>query len=272
MAKLPQDMRLEVEKQIEDGQIEQGFRPYLGMSSIGASCARQLWYGFRLCTHKSIQPRVSRLFQRGHKEEPIIQADLRSIGIIHHSDQLEVVDCHGHCKGHIDDILEKIPDAPKTPHLGEYKTHNDKSFKDLAKKGMRLSKPVHYAQMICYMYKLKLKRGLYIAVNKNDDSRYYERIAEDTDKAESLLRRADDIIGTELPPERIGNSTWYECKWCDYYMICHFGEESLKNCRTCKFCDIHDEGKWKCTGHKIWLSFEQQQLGCHRHKYLEGLR
>ena len=271
MAQLPIDTRLKVEIAIEDEVVIQEFRPYLGISSIADSCARKLWYGFRLCKKRSISARLNRLFQRGHREESIIQADFRKIGIIHHSDQKEVVTGQGHIRGHIDDILENVPDAPKTPHLGEYKTHNNKSFTDLKKKGVRLSKPVHYGQMVCYMDALKLKRGLYVAVNKDNDERYYERISADPAKAKELILRGMDIISSEIPMPKIGNATWYECKWGDYYGICHNGETPLKNCRTCKYGDIIPEGKWECSGHKIELSFEQQQLGCSKHKYLEGL-
>lgn len=272
MAQLPIDSRLKVEQAIEDGVIVQDFRPYLGISSIGEKCARKLWYNFRLCKKSNITQRQHRLFQRGHREETIIQEDFRRIGIHHHSDQLEVVFGHGHIRGHIDDLLDGIPDAPKTTHLGEYKTHNDKSFKDLKKKGVRLSKPVHYAQMNCYMYLLKLTRGLYVAVNKNNDQRHYERISCDVDKAKELLQKGVDIISTETPPTKSGNSTWFECKWCNYYEICHFGEIPLKNCRTCQYGDICDEGKWECSGLKIELSFEQQQIGCSRYSLLKTLR
>lgn len=274
MALLPIDTRLKIEQQIEDGEIGQGFRSYLGMSSLATPCRRELWYGFRLCAKKQVTPRVNRLFGRGHNEEPIIQNDLRKAGVIclvDPNNQPEFVGGNGHMKGHPDDKLLNLPDAPKTPHLGEYKTHNDKSFKALLKQGVKKSKPVHYGQMIVYMYKWKLTRGLYIAVNKNDDARYYERISADTEYAQWLLKKGVDIISTEFPPEKIGGSTWFECKWCDYYQICHFGEAPLKNCRTCKYCDIHDEGKWKCSGYGIWLSFEQQQLGCKKHSYMKGL-
>lgn len=275
MAILPVDTRLEVEKSIEDGMIIQDFRPYLGMSSLAEKCARKLWYGFRMCKHKEITPRVARLFQRGHKEEPIIQADLRAQGVICTVDpnnQPEFTHGNGHIKGHPDDKLLNLPDAPKTPHLGEYKTHNDKSFKDVVKRGVKLSKPVHFGQMNVYMYKWKLSRGLYVAVNKNDDARYYERVACDPESAKFLLNRGVDIISTEIPPERMAGPTFYECKWCDYYEICHYGEVPLKNCRTCQYCDICDDGKWECSGLKIELSFGQQKIGCDRYKLLKTLR
>lgn len=274
MALLPIDTRLEVEKQIEDGFIIQKPRPYLGMSTLAEPCSRKLWYGFRMCEEIKIKPRINRLFGRGHKEEPIIQNDLRKIGIVclvDPNNQPKFVDGNGHIEGHPDDRLQNVPDAPKTDHLGEYKTHNDKSFKSLKNKGLKKSKPVHYGQMIVYMYKWKLTRGLYVAVNKNDDERYYERISCDNDYAKELLQKGLDIISSEIPFPKIGNPTYYECKFCDYYELCHYGKKPLKNCRTCKFADILDEGKWACSGHKMELSFQQQQIGCGRHKYMIGL-
>lgn len=274
MALLPVDTRLKIEQQIEDGLIIQKPRKYLGMSSLAEKCSRKLWYGFRLCGHKKIKPQLNRLFGRGHAEEPIIQNDLRRAGIIclvDPNNQPEFTHGNGHIKGHPDDRLMNVPDAPKTDHLGEYKTHNEKSFKDLKKKGLRLSKPVHAGQMDSYMYKWKLTRGLYIAVNKNNDHRYYERISIDIFNAKMLLQKGVDIVTSEIPPAKIGDARWFECKWCDYYEICQYGEQPLMNCRTCRFADMHDEGVWKCSGHKIELSFGQQQLGCHRHKYMNGL-
>lgn len=272
MALLPTDTRTKTEQLIEDVVVYQEPRPYLGISAIAIKCPRELWYAFRLVSLVSHSSRMERLFQRGHREEKIIQADLRKIGIHHHSDQFEVTYGNGHIKGHIDDLLENVPDAPKTTHLGEYKTHNDKSFKDLKTKGVGCSKPVHYGQMICYMHLLKLKRGFYIGVNKNDDERHYERISDNPQKAKFYLDRGVDIISTETPPARIGGSTWHECKWCDHYQVCQFNAKPLKNCRTCKFADIIDDGTWYCSGYKLILHFSLQKMGCEKHRWMEGLK
>jgi len=274
MAQLPIDTRSKTEQLIEDRSYSGDLRPYLGISGIADNCARKLWYGFRWVKREEIKARLHRLFQRGHREEEIIQADLRSIGVICHvspDNQPEVVAGNGHIKGHLDDLLDNLPDAPKTRHLGEYKTHNDKSFKAVKKDGVIKSKPVHYGQMICYMFLKDLTRGLYVAVNKNDDERYYERIEENPDKAQELLRRGFSIISDETPPPRIGKASWFECKWCSYYEICHFGETPLRNCRTCKWADIHDAGEWKCSGYKLLLTTQQQRLGCDKHKFLTSL-
>lgn len=276
MALMPVDTRLKIERVIEDGTLTGGdIRGYLGISSIGDPCARKLWYSFRLCFIEKLTPRQIRLFARGHREEPIIKADLRKVGVICQVDennQPEVVCGYGHIKGHVDDILENVPDAPKTLHLGEYKTANDKSFKDMVKNGLKRSKPVYYDQMVCYMKLLKLTRGLFIMVNKNDDARYYERISEDTKRADFLIQRGIDIISSEIPLPKMAGPDWFACKWCGAYEICHFGEKPIQTCRTCKYVAIVNDGKWECDldGGKE-LTLPEQLLGCKHYKMFECL-
>lgn len=272
MTQIPADTRLKVEQEMEDGLIFSDPRPYLGMSAIGAKCARQLWYSFRFCSNEGITKRLNRLFARGHREEPIIVADLRLIGVEHHSDQKEMIDGHGHIKGHCDGILENVPDAPKTPHLSEFKTANDKKFKEMKKKGLKEANPVYYAQMITYMRQLGLKRGLFIMVNKNDDSRYYERVYEDKGKADELMVRAIDVISTENPPARINqSSTWFECKWCDHHSVCHMGIAPNVTCRSCESCDIENDGKWSCSKLGWELEYKMQMSACKMYELLSTL-
>ncbi len=275
MALLPKDMRLKIEQIIEDRRIQSDLRGYLGLSGIGDPCARKLWYAFRLCFREEFVSRQERLFSRGHNEEPIIQRDLKRAGVICHVDpdnQPEVIAGNGHIKGHMDDILTNVPDAPKTKHLGEYKTANDRNFKEMQKKGVKVSKPIYYDQMQCYMHLLKLTRALFIMVNKNDDSRYYERVSLDKDRAEFLLKRGFDIISTEIPPAREWGPDWYACKWCAAYEICHFGEEPIQSCRTCKNVAICNEGKWECDLHGMELAFKQQVLSCSKFDRFDILR
>ena len=264
--------KLKIAQMIEDVEIIQGHRAYLGVSQIGETCERKLRYSFRCVKQRSVTARVARLLQRGHNEEPIIIADLKKIGINVHSDQKEVVAGHGHIKGHIDGIAENVPDAPKTPHLLELKTANDKSFKDVSAKGIQQSKPIHFYQMVIYMYLLGLKRGLYIIVNKNNDERYYERIKEEPALAKSKL---DDgvrkVIGVDAPMDKRYKPAWYECKWCDYYEICHFDGKIKQHCRTCSHCSIKNNGVFKCITKNLKLTFTQQMQGCDEYKKLVGV-
>ncbi|MCP3685784.1 MAG: hypothetical protein GY861_24310 [bacterium] len=271
MVLIPTSTKLKVEQMIEGATVEPDIRGYLGISSLASECERKLWYGFRICATEILTPRMKRLFSRGHREEPIIVKDLQSIGIIHHSDQKEVIFANGHGKGHCDGILENVPDAPKTPHLSEFKTANDKNFKKIKKEGIHSVYPVYTGQADCYSHLLDLKRTLFVVVNKNDDERYYERYHNDPKRAVELIDRGVDIISSELPPEKRWNSKWYKCKWCKYYEVCHMGMPVKKTCRSCQACDIHDHGKWRCSRYDIELTLMQQLLGCNKYILLTGL-
>lgn len=263
MSELTGDFRLKIEKQIEDHHFESTHREYLGFSILGHECWRKLWYDFR-CVKKTFHSaRQKRLFSRGHREEPIIITDLAKAGVVVHSDQKEVVICQGHCKGHCDGIAENVPDAPKTPHLLELKTCNDKHFKQLKKKNLKKTFPVYYAQMVGYMSELFLTRGLFIVVNKNTDERYYERIKENPSLARDLRQKAWAIISSEIPLPRINASpSYFQCNWCDYKDICHHEHYVEENCRTCSGGDICDNGKWECSFFGTEIFFEKQMKGC----------
>ena len=273
MTIIPQSIiRLKTEMLIEDPPIKQVTRPYIGISGIGNECPRALWYGFRWVAMREFVPRVQRLLTRGHREEPIIIADLKAIGCVVSGRQKTIITGEGHIKGHTDGIIENVPDAPKTPHLLELKTANDSNFKKIVKQGVEKAKPEYYAQCQCYMDKLNLKRALFIVVNKNTDARYYERIHLNKKVAQFYFDRAMDIITTEIPPDKIGASTWFACKWCDYYDVCQFDGPISKNCRTCKSLDLHPKGRWRCSLRKEPRGVKRQREGCSMWEKMEGLK
>lgn len=251
-------------------------RYYIGLSGLGGSCIRALWFTFRWAAKGELPGRTNRIFRTGHLAEETMVEDLRSIGIKCWNvldDQDEFVDLHGYSKGHPDGYAKNIPGAEKTDHLLEFKTMNDKAFKDVVKKGVKESKPVYYAQMCLYMYKKRLTRALFMAVNKNDSSYYTERVHANNSFAKELLRKGESILFSEdfNDFERIGNNTpeWYECRWCNYSEIC-FGEKSLveKNCRTCNHCDLIGEGKFSCNIREKELNLKEQEEGCQVHDFM----
>jgi len=262
------DNRLKIEKTIEDKKVTAERRRYLGISKIGHYCKRNIWYTFRLfLPAEELTARQVRLFQRGHNEEEIILHDLKEAGVKIISTQNEIVACSGHIKGHCDAILGNLPDAPKTEHLGEFKTSATKYFEILIKEqSVKKAFPSHFDQMQGYMHKLKLKRALYVCVNKEDDRRYYERIEYDKAYAEAIFAKGEEIVLAEQPPERIGDSRFFKCgpKWCEYREICHFEETETidKNCRTCRNIEVHDKGRWYCKKKKEFRSFKNQCKGC----------
>lgn len=247
-------------------------RPHLGGSLIGRDCDRQLWYIFRWCLTVMHEGRILRLFERGHNEENIFIKELKSIGVTVHDfdprtgSQFTISDCNGHFGGSVDSILTGLIEAPKTPHVGEYKTHSEKSFKDVSSKGVEKSKPEHYAQMQVYMRKLDLKRAYYLAVNKNNDDLYQERIRIDAKFADNLIAKADRIIFSKNPPPTNRTPDFYKCKWCEFYKVCHFKKMPDRNCRTCVYSSPVDDGQWHCQRHNkiIPLKNQKQHHPCHR--------
>jgi len=263
-------------------------RPYLGASIIGHSCERYLWFNFRGCCKENFDGRMYRLFETGDMEEFRFCKDLREIGCeVHEFDeegnQFSVLALGGHFSGHMDGCALGIPEAPVTWHVLEVKTHNAKSFAKLQKEGVKKSKPQHYAQMMVYMRLSGMTRALYLVKNKDTEELYSERVRYDKTEAESLIARAERIIKSNSPPERISTrEDWYECGWCPAHAICWgdpvgpaFPVPSI-SCRQCCHATpiIHDNetlAPWVCEKHKRGLSVCDQAKACDDHLVLPGL-
>ena len=246
-------------------------RLHLGGSMLGHPCDRWLWLSFRWAVREKFPGRIKRLFRRGNNEEDIITADLKAIGIkITNTGKDQIfLDMGSHVGGSVDGIIESgVPGAEKTRHIAEYKTHALKSFDDLEKKGVKVSKPMHWAQMQVYMLGTKIERALYIAVCKNDDNIYTERVKFDEEAATNLLARGHRIATTERIPAPIStDASWYECKFCPAHSFC-FDRQLTQhvNCRTCAHATPEDDGTWSCAR---WdsknIPGDFQKIGCDSH-------
>ncbi len=254
-----------------------GFRRHLGASLIGKECERALWYDFRWTTRARFAGRILRLFETGNREEERLVRNLRRTGATVMEVDPETgrqfrVEAHGgHFGGSLDGVAINLLEAPKTWHVIEFKTHSNKSFNDLAAKKVRASKPQHFAQMQIYMHLMSIARAMYLAVNKDTDDLYVERVEADQGFAANLLEKAKRIIFTASVPTRISEDpSWYQCRLCDHAPLCHGGAAAEVNCRTC----LHAtpvEGGWHCARHQKGLSDADQGIGCEHHLYLPPL-
>lgn len=232
------------------------FRSHLGASIIGHNCERYLWYSFRNSLETQYHPRLLRLFERGQLEEDRFIGWLRAAGIeVHEKDpdtgeQFKVIAVDGHFGGSMDGCAHKVPPSEKW-HVLEMKTHNDKSFKQLQKKGVEISMPMHYSQMCIYMHLTGMERALYLAINKNDDDIYVERIKKNPGHSKNLLAKAERVIYSESPLAKMSEKAdYFECKWCDYQYLCHGEMFPAINCRTCLHSTPEKDGTWSCAGGK----------------------
>lgn len=263
-------------------------RGYLGASIIGHHCSRYLWYCFRQLTRENVDGRIYRLFDRGDVEEPRMVDDLRSIGCeVHEIDprtgqQFEVSALGGHFSGHMDGCALGIPEAPKTWHVLEFKTHSAKSFRDLEKSGVKASKGQHYGQMQAYMGLTGMTRALYMAVNKDTEELYCERVRFDKAYFDSLMTLASSIISGSSIPARISERPdYYQCRWCSAKEICHATtkespacKSSGVSCRQCCFAvpeTSESDARWTCSKLGKALSTEDQDRACDLLLYAPGV-
>jgi len=257
-------------------------RPYLGMSGVGASCRRKLWYNFRWASGDGeITPETQRIFERGDWEEMRVLRDLRNIGVevymmkdgakvypegIREEYQEEVKHFTGHSLGHIDGRVINVPGAELTEHLLEIKTMKAEKFKDYIKNGF-LNFPEYEMQIQLYMGYLGLKRCLYIVCNKNTEERSYERYKFDEGIFEEGKNKILTIISTDDPldlPRISDKPDYYLCSFCQHRQLCFGYRGPEKNCRTCVNVELHDDGIWKCSEDKTATAIpvKIQRTGC----------
>lgn len=246
-------------------------RPYMGISSIGHVCDRWLWLQFRWAVIESFPGRMLRLFERGQREEAIMASELRSIGIVLHNTENDQVEVSLGCwvKGHLDGLIDSgVPAAPKTPHVWECKTFNKKNFDELEHLGVKEAKPMHWAQMQCYMLACKLTRALYTAICKDDDRIYAERVRIDSEAAEALVRRGQSIALEDHIPAPISmRPEWYQCKCCAGWDFCHGSRCTAEvNCRTCAHFSANRDEQCTCAFYgNAFIPLEAQYIGCQNH-------
>lgn len=261
-------------------------RPYLGMSAIGAECARQLWYQFRWTGLADFDAPTLKRFADGHATEAVIIARLKAV------DQLEVhdvgpdgeqfgfTDLGEHFRGHMDGVVLGLLQAPKTWHVLEVKATADKKLAELRKavrdvgekQALRTWNPTYYAQAVLYMHYAGLDRHYLVASTPGGRDWYSVRTDADPIEALRLIERAKAIITSDTPPTRIGGPDFYLCRWCERSAICHEGAAADRNCRTCLHATAELDGGWSCAR---WPGLEPdaelQAAGCPHHRFLPGL-
>lgn len=254
------------------------FRSHMGASLIGGECARAIWYGWRWVTKPKFPGRILRLFNRGHLEEARFISLLLMIGVqVYQQDaqgnQYRISHAEGHFGGSGDGVGIGIPDIDAlTAALLEFKTHGDKSFKELVAKGVREAKREHYVQMQVYMRKMGLAVGLYGAVNKNDDALHLEIIVLDPDFADQYLERGLKLVLMDEPPDKLNQSPgFWKCRFCDHRPVCHLNAEPELNCRTCLYSRPIQEGQWVCLKYDQVIPKELALTGCKDYERHSGI-
>jgi hypothetical protein len=263
---------------------ESGRRSHYGFSGAGEPCDRALWLRWRWMNEpefarkaenltlqqKLDAARMTRLVNRGHLEEARFMALLELLGV-HVAEPVDGQDrvsaLHGHAGSALDATMFNTPCIPNEWQLGEFKTMNDKHFKELLVKGVRVKKPEHFVQMQLCMLTRGIHKTLYMVVNKNDDTIYTEVVLFDEVFAQNAHTRMHRIIYADAAPPKIhGDPSWHQCKFCDCHALCHL--KTYKPERSCRSCvaatPCADKAKWHCNApaHYGELPDELIRVGC----------
>jgi hypothetical protein len=198
-------------------------RPHMGVSQLGKADEAEIWLAFRWAFQPFFSGRILRLFRRGHREEETVVADLIAAGM----DVRETgwsqrkLNFGAHVEGSCDGIIMSgVPEAPKKPHLLEIKTISKSRFATLNKEGLEKSNPEYWVQVQCYMNGTGIDRCLFIAVCKDNDEIYTERVKYDAAVARYYIERGQRIaLADRIPDRAINNPSDWRGKYSDYYAV-----------------------------------------------------
>lgn len=206
-------------------------RDYLGGSRVGEPCARKLVYEV---THapkdRDFDAGILRVFDAGHQFEALSIRWLRLAGFDLRDRGTDGVQfgfsaAGGRLRGHADGVIVAGPDVGiRWPSLWEHKALGQKSWNDVVKRGLRLSKPIYFAQVQLYMAYLRLEVALLTALNRDTLALHHEAVPFDAGEAQRLSDHAVEILRAaeagELPPRIAQAADFFLCRLCPYATRC----------------------------------------------------
>ena len=241
----------------------------IGASGIGEECVRSIWYDWRGAYNDTPDGRILRLFKTGYIQEDRVVQDLKDAGLeVWELDpetgkQWTYTAADGHFVCKTDGTVRGVPGAEKTPHILEIKSSNVNGFKELEKRGVKEAKPQHYYQMHAGMWLSGLTRALYVAVCKDNEKFYIERIERDEATIEEIKEKLNKLTSMMSPPPRIAEKEGdWRCKFCDAKDVCWGKAAPIQNCRTCQHAAIKNEGGWFCEKFAQEIPYKNQLKGC----------
>ena len=213
---------------------QQPARDYLGASRLGAACERALQFEYAKAPvdhGRDTEGRMLRIFERGHVMEDCMVAWLRDAGFDLRTrkadgEQFGFSVADGRLRGHVDGVFVGGPEGFAYPALWECKCLGNKSWSDLEKKGLAISKPVYAAQVAIYQAYLELHEhpAIFTALNADTMEIYTELVPFDAALAQRMSDRAVKVITVteagELLPRAVHDSTHFECRMCAWQDRC----------------------------------------------------
>jgi hypothetical protein len=202
-------------------------RGYLGASSIGSECLRQVQYDWMCDQQNPLQTRDR--FSRGHFLEQLSYDHFRRAKFeFAEKDRLKFEALDGMLKGHADGIFVAGPKVADVayPCLWEHKGLGAKGFKTIERDGLRKAYPQYAVQIGLYQHFLGVDVHPAILTVTNADSceRLHILVPYDVEFAHTWIQRAEIIIAAtragELLPRFTEDPNHYRCRFCGHKARC----------------------------------------------------
>lgn len=209
-------------------------RTYLGASSIGATCERQVQYEFMGVPYDEgwrRDPRILRIFQRGHVFESmaalwLADAGFRLTQTAQSGGPIGFKVANGDYAGHVDRVVTggPLPDIAY-PFIWECKGLGSKGWKKISEKGVAKGSPQYADQISQYQSYLGLTNpALFFAINADTMQLHMEFVPFDKVRAQKASDRAVAIIldsrAGAMRPRCTNDPEFYECKSCAFRQRC----------------------------------------------------
>ena len=223
-----------VDVAMQQARASQAERQYLGASRLGVACERALQFEYARASidhGRDIPGRMLRIFERGHVMEDCMVGWLRDAGFDLRTrkadaEQFGFSVADGRLQGHVDGVFVGGPEGFAYPALWECKCLGNKSWSDLEKKGLAISKPVYAAQVAIYQAYLELHEhpAIFTALNADTMEIYTELVPFDAALAQRMSDRAAKVITAteagDLLPRTFHDPTHFECRMCGWQDRC----------------------------------------------------
>jgi hypothetical protein len=240
-ASLSEKINLLIDKALTAEHSQQTARDYLGGSRLGVSCNRALQFEYTDTPKDEDQNftgRTLKIFQAGHVFEELMVKWLRLGGVDliankPNGDQFGFTVADDKFKGHIDGVVISAPEdlGFTFPMLFECKSLNNKSWKEIEKKGLAIAQPIYAAQIAIYQAYMEStiegickNPALFTAINKDTAEIHFELIPFDQELAQKMSDKAVMILRAteahELLPRITNDSSYFECKFCPWQKHC----------------------------------------------------
>ena len=153
-------------------------------------------------------------------------------------------------------------------------------FFEFKRRGLKKWNYTYYVQLQIYMHevdlmlldltkgKMGIERGIITVVGTDTDEIATQILKRDDSVYEQEVARAERIIASKLPPEKITETRFdaSECRFCSFQDICHNNKPHVSNCRSCAHAQPTQQGEWIC--HKIQdgigkaRAFDARDMAC----------